>query len=41
MLGQRFLGLVFAGALAAGLAAAADIVVKERPPKAVVEVRGE
>jgi hypothetical protein len=39
MLTKRFLGLLFAGALAVGSAAAADIVVKERPPKAIVEVR--
>jgi len=40
MLAKRLLGLMFVGALAIGSASAADIIVKERPPKAVVEVRG-
>ena len=40
MFAKRMLGLMFVGALAVGSATAAEIVVKERPPKAVVEVRG-
>jgi len=40
MLAKRLLGLLFAGALTVGSVAAADIIVKEHPPKAVVETRG-
>ena len=40
MLAKRFLGLIFVGALAAASGYAADIVVKERPPKIIVEKRG-
>jgi hypothetical protein len=40
MLAKKLLGLVFIGALAAGSSYAAEIVVKERPPRAVSERRG-
>ena len=40
MLAKRLLGLLFASALTVGSVAAADIIVKEHPPKAVVETRG-
>jgi hypothetical protein len=39
MLHKRLIGIVFAGALAFS-AAAADIVIRLRPPVAVVETRG-
>jgi len=40
MLAKKLIGLVFVGAMAVGSSYAADIVVKEAPPKAIVERRG-
>ena len=40
MLPKNLIGLFFAGALAVGSSYGAEIIVKERPPRAVVESRG-
>lgn len=40
MFGQKIIPLIFFGAMAVGSGYAAEIVVKERPPKVIVEKRG-
>ena len=40
MLTKRLIPLIFTGAMAIGTGYAADIIVKERPPKVIVESRG-
>jgi WXXGXW repeat (2 copies) len=40
MLAKRLLGLMFVGVMSIGSSYAADIIVKERPPKVIVEKRG-
>jgi len=40
MFAKKLIPLIFTGAIAIGTSYAADIVVKERPPKVIVESRG-
>jgi len=40
MFTKKLIPLIFTGAMAIGTGYAADIVVKERPPKVIVESRG-